>query len=164
MSASPLLNLLTVLDSSQPLSFGQLRLNGDGVLELRAAPPLQQAQFVWHRVPVRVNLYQEADKPHTTCDVVADLGPLPFSAQNPAQRNALIALMRGFRAPPECKLMLGTRQSVWAFQQTYITLPLAPASVLAEVVVFLHRMGAIMEIVRDVQDAYGPTHGGQRRL
>ena len=163
MSASPILDLLTVLETNQSLSLGQVSLNTDGVLELRAAPPLQQAQFVWHGVPVRVNLHPLAEENQYTCDIVADLGPLPFSAQNPELRQVLIALMRGFHAPPECRLMLGPRQVIWAMQQTHMTLPLAPASVLAEVVVFLHRMGAVIELLRDVQDTYVPVPGGQRK-
>lgn len=161
MSASAL-DILTVLDPNQPLSFGQIALNADGVLEMRQAPPLQQAQFTWHGVPVRINLHQPDGAAQTICDIVADLGPLPFSAQNPELRGMLLALIRGFRAPADCKLMLGPRQIIWACQQTILRVPLTPAAVLTEIVIFLHHMGPVLELLRDVQRAYAT--GGQRKI
>jgi hypothetical protein len=155
------LDLLTQLDSSRPLSLGQVTMNAEGVLEMRQAPPLQQAQFRWHDVPVSVRLHKPEGSDDTICDIVADLGPVPFSAQNPELRALLLAVMRGFRPPIDSRVLLGPRQHLWMTQQTHIHLPLNPASVLAEVAVFLKRMGPVIALVRDLQRSYEPAGQGR---
>ncbi len=157
MSATSMLDILTVLDTHQPLSLGQVKMNPDGVLELKNAPSMpQHAQLSWYGVPVQISLHDAHD--HVICDIVADLGQLPFSAQNPGQRGALVAVIRGFVPPADCRLMLGPRQAIWACQQTKLPLPLTPAGILSEIVVFLHGMSPIMALLSDIQHAYD---GGQ---
>ena len=48
-------------------------------------------------------------------------------------------------------------ESEW-FQQTKLPLPLTPAGILSEIVVFLHGMSPIMALLSDIQHAYD---GGQ---
>lgn len=164
MSATPILDLLTVLDPNQPLSLGQVRLNKDGVLELNsAAPPLQNSQFIWAGFPVRVSLHKSQEN-QTICDIVADLGTLPFSIQSPELRNILLAVMKGFRPPEDCKLMIGPRSAIWACQQTTLQLPLAPAAILAEITVFLHAMNPIILLIRDLRAAYDGRQPGGKAL
>ncbi len=155
------LDLLTKIDPSKPLSLGQLTTNADGVLEMRQAPPLQEAQFNLHGVPVRVKLHQEADGEKTICDIIADCGPLPFSAQNSALRNLLLSVMKGFRAPTDSRVMLGARQHIWVLQQTTLTIPMVPAAVLTEVTLFVHHLGKIIALLNEVQQLHAPRSGGQ---
>ena len=163
MSATSMLDILTVLDTQQPLSMGQVKMNPDGVLELNHAPSMpQHAQFLWYGVPVQISLHDAKD--YVICDVVADMGQLPFSAQSPGQRGALVAVMKGFQAPTDCRLILGPRQAIWACQQTKIQPPLTPAAILSEIVVFLHDMGPIMALLSDIQHAYDGGQLGSKSL
>lgn len=155
MSATPILDLLTVIDIRRPLSMGQIRLNEDGVLEVVSTypPPVQEAKFIWCGFPVNVSLHPD-ELGGVTCDIMADMGLLPFSAQNTELRAVLLAILRGFRPPKDARLMLGPRSVIWASQQTTLTSAVTPAAVLAEIAVFLHGMNPVMMLVRDLRAAY----------
>jgi hypothetical protein len=157
------LDLLTKIDPSKPLSLGQLTMNADGVLEMRQAPPLQEAQFNLRGIPVRVRLHQPSGNDKTICDIIADCGPLPFSAQNSALRNLLLSVMKGFRPPADARVMLGARQHVWVLQQTTLTIPIVPAAVLTEVTLFVHHLGKIIGLLAEIQQQHAPRSGGQGR-
>lgn len=156
------LEILTQINNSRPLSLGQVAVNKDGVLELREAPTIQKSQFNWLGTPVHVSISQPDGESYDVCDIIADLGPLPFSAQNPELRGLLIAVMRGFKCPKDCRIMLGARGHIWLCQQTILSLPLTPAAVLGEIAVFLHGMTPIIRLCQDLIAAYGPPKSGQR--
>lgn len=69
--------------------------------------------------------------------IMAPLGPVPFSAQNPAARVAVLTILKACRSLDRARFVVGPSQMMWVLTEAELSESATPEAVIHETVLFL---------------------------
>ena len=138
------LALMAQRQAGLPLNALQVSANGELVVQ-DPAPP---SRFVFRFAGVVFTqiLTPRADGFH--CRLHAHLGHVPFTAQDPALRAALLTILKGVRGNGVAHFLVGQSQSVWVVADFEGGEVPTPEAVLLETARLLHAIRPYVEVLR----------------
>jgi hypothetical protein len=96
---------------------------------LAPTPPIN-FRFQWQGIPFAARVVV-TDDGATRLRLVGDLGPVPYSAENPRGRDRLMSLVQWRGAAKPCRFAMGQRQHLNLLGDTDVAAPLTGTAIIA---------------------------------
>ena len=133
--------------STLPLGLKSLEVTEDGVLALPAELPASQHQFVVDGVRFNVMLEPAGDQ--VNAQFWAEVGHIPYTAQNPRQRADVLQILRAGRSLQGARFVIDRSNRVAVVAEAAIPGSVTPESLLVETVAVLHRIRPYLSLLGD---------------
>lgn len=114
-------SLAEVAKSALPLGMNSVVMTPEGVLGISRPPRPARLHFIADGLPFSVAVSPEGDG-GSTCQVFAEIGHIPFSAQAPERRRGLLDILRGVQAQPlpTARFIVQQGQKILLFSESKI--------------------------------------------
>jgi hypothetical protein len=129
------------------LPLNSLRFDETGELVVQDPAPPSRFLFRFAGFLFTHILTPQADRFH--CRLQAHLGYVPFSAQDPALRAALLTILKGARGNGVAHFLVGHGQSVWLVADADADGQPTPEAVLLETARLLHAVRPFLEVLAE---------------
>ena len=143
----PLRILALMAQHRSGLPLNALQVTASGELVVQDPAPPSRFSFRFSGVAFTQILTPRPDGFH--CRLHAHLGHIPFTAEEPHLRAALLTILRGVRGSSLAHFLVGNGQSVWVVADIDNTEPPTPEAVLLETARLLHAIRPYVEMLRD---------------
>jgi hypothetical protein len=98
-----------------PLGVNSIELNEDGVPSIAHPPKPSRLRFVIKGIPFYAAVSPADGVP--VCQVWAEVGHLPYTAQSPAKRAAILAVLQGTNGLPNARFVVQGGQKIILFSE-----------------------------------------------
>lgn len=115
-----------------PLGINAIETNDEGVPILTTPPKPSKLRFVVGGLPFHAAISPEGEG--AACQVWADVGNLPFTAQSPAKRAALLAIIQSTLSLPFARFAVEAGQRIILFSEDRTTGPATPEDIIHQTV------------------------------
>jgi hypothetical protein len=130
-----MLALAEVANAALPLQIGTVYVTPDGLLGIKATPGPSSQRFLLDKVLYHVALTPE--EAGTRFRIWAELGYVPYTAQDPARRREVAAILRAARDLGRACFVVDPGQKIIAIGETISAEPLTVDSLVYEIVLFM---------------------------
>lgn len=143
-------SLAEVPDGALPINPGSIEMTPEGVLGIARPPRPCKLTFMADGLPFNVAVRHEGleDGGGSICQIWADIGHVPYTAQAPERRRALLAVLRGIEGLPHVRFIVQGGQKIILFSEIRLEHHASPEDlfhqtvlVLQEARPFLHLLG-----------------------
>ncbi|CAO3407313.1 hypothetical protein [Azospirillum largimobile] len=112
-------SLAEVPDGALPISPGSIEMTPEGVLGIARPPRPCRLTFMADGLPFNVAVRHESEEEGggSICQIWADLGHVPYTAQAPERRRALLAVLRGIEGLPHVRFIVQGGQKIILFSE-----------------------------------------------
>jgi hypothetical protein len=124
LKALPLLKLQQ-LPPEEP----RLRINADGTLQIGRKDG--QIEFAFHYLGLNFEANTRPTSSGTVVQVVADIAPLPYSAEGVATRRAVVAIIDASQAMSEVRLVISKHRRIYCIGKAMLPTDWEPHDVIA---------------------------------
>lgn len=140
-------SLATVDLDRMPLGINAIVTNEDGVPSLSTPPRPSKLRFVIRGIPFQAAVSPEGDG--AVCQVWAEVGSLPFTAQSPAKRAAILAILLSATALPFARFVLQPDQRILLCCEDRTSGPATPEDIIHQTVRLLGEAGPFLDLLRE---------------
>jgi len=112
-------SLAEVPDGALPINPGSIEVTPEGVLGIAKPPRPCKLTFMADGLPFNVAVrHESADEGGgSICQIWADVGHVPYTAQAPERRRALLAVLRGIEGLPHVRFIVQGGQKIILFSE-----------------------------------------------
>lgn len=117
-------SLAEVPDGALPINPGSIEVTPEGVLGIAKPPRPCKLTFMADGLPFNVAVRHEGpeegrpeDGGGSICQIWADVGHVPYTAQAPERRRALLAVLRGIEGLPHVRFIVQGGQKIILFSE-----------------------------------------------
>jgi hypothetical protein len=114
-------SLAEVAQAALPLGMNSIVMTADGVLGVSRPPRPARLHFIADEMPFSVAVSPEGES-GAICQIYAEVGHIPFSAQAPERRRRLLEILRGVQAQPlpTARFVVQQGQKILLFSESKI--------------------------------------------
>lgn len=112
-------SLAEVAKSALPLGMNSIVMTADGVLGISRPPRPARLHFMVDDLPFNAAVSPEGDG-GAVCQIYAEVGHIPFSAQAPERRRGILNILRGVHGLPTTRFVVQQGQKILAFSEMKI--------------------------------------------
>lgn len=115
-------SLAEVAKSALPLGMNSVVMTADGVLGVSRPPRPARLHFIADGMPFSAAVSPEGDE-GSICQIYAEVGHIPFSAQAPERRRRLLDVLRGVQAQPlpNARFVVQQGQKILLFSESKLS-------------------------------------------
>ena len=112
-------SLAEVPDGALPINPGSIEVTPEGVLGIDKPPRPCKLTFMADGLPFNVAVRHESAEEGggSICQIWADVGHVPYTAQAPERRRALLAVLRGIEGLPHVRFIVQGGQKIILFSE-----------------------------------------------
>lgn len=126
-------SLAEVAQGALPLGLNAIFTTPDGVLGIARPPRPSRLRFAVAGLPFHVAVSPQDDD-SSVCQIWADVGHIPYTAQSPEKRRNLLALLRGMEDLKRARFVVQEGYKILLFSETRIEGHVTPEDLAYETV------------------------------
>lgn len=135
--------LAQVAEGALPLGLGAVTLNADGVPCIRPPQPTKLT-FMAEGLPFHAAVSPDGDG--AVCQIWAEVGHIPYTAQAPERRRQILAILRGIPPLPRARFVVEGQKILLACESRYGG-PVGAEDLMYEVVLLLQEARPFLEML-----------------
>ena len=140
--------LAAVADQGVKLTLNSLAVNDDGVLVIER--PLQPAQASFRLDGLTFSLgVHHGDAPGTDYQMWTEVGHVPFTAQSPAKRRDVLAILRHSRGLSRARFVIDGGQAILAAAEGHVDGAMTVDALMHETVQFIHEARPYLRLLKE---------------
>ncbi|MCG5244012.1 hypothetical protein MCW82_30000 [Azospirillum doebereinerae] len=138
-------SLAEVPDGALPITPGSIVMTPEGVLGIAKPPKPCKLNFMADGLPFNVAVRHEGEG--SVCQIWADVGHVPYTAQAPERRRTLLALLRGIEGLKNVKFIVQEGQKIILFSETTFEHHAAPEDLFHQTVLVLQEARPFLRLL-----------------
>lgn len=128
-------SLAELARSPLPLSRNAVHVTTDGVLGIAHAPAPSRLRFNIDHLQFHVSVSPEGNG--SMCQIWAEVGHVPYTAQSPTKRRDVLTILRGTRNLERAHFVLEDGQKILVLSESHVDGPVTPDVLVYETVMLL---------------------------
>lgn len=128
-------SLAEVAKSALPIGLNAIFTTPEGVLGIAKPPRPSRLHFVAGGLPFHVSVGVEGEE--SICQIWAEVGHIPYTAQSPERRRTLLSLLRGMQDLKRAKFVVQGGHKILLFAETRIDGHVTPDDLAFETVMLI---------------------------
>lgn len=142
-------SLAEVPDGGLPISPGSIVMTPEGVLGIAKPPRPCKLHFMADGLPFNVAVrHEDGDEGEgSLCQIWADVGHVPYTAQAPERRRALLSILRGIEGLKHVKFIVQEGQKIILFSETRFDHHAAPEDLFHQTVLVLQEARPFLRLL-----------------
>ncbi len=139
--------LAEVAKSALPIGMNAIFMTPDGVPGIAKPPRPSKLHFVADGLPFSVAVSTDGDA--SVCQIWAEVGHIPFTAQSPERRRHLLNILRGAKDLKRAKFVIQQSQKVLLFSETRIEGHVTPESLVYDTACLLQEARPFLRLLAE---------------
>lgn len=142
-------SLAEVPDGALPINPGSIEVTPEGVLGIAKPPRPCKLTFMADGLPFNVAVRHEsdADGGGSICQIWADVGHVPYTAQAPERRRALLAVLRGIEGLPHVRFIVQGGQKIILFSEIRLEHHASPEDLFHQTILVLQEARPFLRLL-----------------
>lgn len=143
-------SLAEVAQAALPLGMNSIVMTADGVLGVSRPPRPARLHFIVDELPFSVAVSPEGDA-GAVCQIYAEVGHIPFSAQAPERRRRILDILRGVQARPlpTARFVVQQGQKILLFSETRLSGHVTPEHLAWQTAVMMQEARPFLRMLAD---------------
>lgn len=138
-------SLAEVSDGALPITPGSIEMTPEGVLGIAKPPKPGKLHFMADGLPFHVAVRHEGNG--SICQIWADVGHVPYTAQAPDQRRTLLAILRGIQGLKNVSFIVQGGQKIILFSETTFEHHAAPEDLFHQTILVLQEARPFLKLL-----------------
>jgi hypothetical protein len=134
-----------VAETALPLSASAIFMTPEGVLGIAKPPRPSELKFTVDGLTFNVAV--TFDGAQSICQILADVGHIPFTAQSPERRRSLLNVIRGIQDMGHSKLLVQEGQKILLFSESRLDGHATPEDLIHQTVLVLQEVRPFLRIL-----------------
>jgi len=142
-------SLAEVPDGALPINPGSIEMTPEGVLGIAKPPRPCKLTFMADGLPFNVAVRHEGpeDGGGSICQIWADVGHVPYTAQAPERRRALLAVLRGIEGLPHVRFIVQGGQKIILFSEIRLEHHASPEDLFHQTILVLQEARPFLRLL-----------------
>ncbi|MBY6260786.1 hypothetical protein EI613_02465 [Azospirillum sp. 412522] len=142
-------SLAEVPDGALPISPGSIEMTPEGVLGIARPPRPCKLTFMADGLPFNVAVRHESAEEGggSICQIWADVGHVPYTAQAPERRRALLAVLRGIEGLPHVRFIVQGGQKIILFSEIRLEHHASPEDLFHQTILVLQEARPFLRLL-----------------
>ncbi|CAO3401064.1 hypothetical protein [Azospirillum palustre] len=142
-------SLAEVPDGALPINPGSIEMTPEGVLGIARPPRPCKLTFMADGLPFNVAVRHEEpeDGGGSICQIWADVGHVPYTAQAPERRRALLAVLRGIEGLPHVRFIVQGGQKIILFSEIRLEHHASPEDLFHQTILVLQEARPFLRLL-----------------
>ncbi len=134
-----------VAETALPLSPSAIFMTPEGVLGIAKPPRPSKLQFTVDGLSFNVAV--TFDGTESVCQILAEVGHVPYTAQSPDRRRNILALLRGLHGVKHIKFLVQEGQKILLFSESRLDGHATPEDLIHQTVLVLQEARPFLKIL-----------------
>ncbi|CAO3413774.1 hypothetical protein [Azospirillum endophyticum] len=142
-------SLAEVPDGALPINPGSIEMTPEGVLGIAKPPRPCKLTFMAGGLPFNVAVRHESEEEGggSICQIWADVGHVPYTAQAPERRRALLAVLRGIEGLPHVRFIVQGGQKIILFSEIRLEHHASPEDLFHQTILVLQEARPFLRLL-----------------
>lgn len=142
-------SLAEVQDGALPINPGSIEMTPEGVLGIARPPRPCKLTFMADGLPFNVAVRHESAEEGggSICQIWADVGHVPYTAQAPERRRALLAVLRGIEGLPHVRFIVQGGQKIILFSEIRLEHHASPEDLFHQTILVLQEARPFLRLL-----------------
>ena len=142
-------SLAEVPDGALPINPGSIEVTPEGVLGIARPPRPCKLTFMADGLPFNVAVRHESAEEGggSICQIWADVGHVPYTAQAPERRRALLAVLRGIEGLPHVRFIVQGGQKIILFSEIRLEHHASPEDLFHQTILVLQEARPFLRLL-----------------
>ncbi|MBK1837767.1 hypothetical protein JHL17_10105 [Azospirillum sp. YIM B02556] len=142
-------SLAEVPDGALPINPGSIEMTPEGVLGIARPPRPCKLTFMADGLPFNVAVRHESAEEGggSICQIWADVGHVPYTAQAPERRRALLAVLRGIEGLPHVRFIVQGGQKIILFSEIRLEHHASPEDLFHQTILVLQEARPFLRLL-----------------
>nr|WP_295829198.1 hypothetical protein [uncultured Azospirillum sp.] len=142
-------SLAEVPDGALPINPGSIEVTPEGVLGIAKPPRPCKLTFMADGLPFNVAVRHESAEEGggSICQIWADVGHVPYTAQAPERRRALLAVLRGIEGLPHVRFIVQGGQKIILFSEIRLEHHASPEDLFHQTILVLQEARPFLRLL-----------------
>ncbi|WP_372397190.1 hypothetical protein ABMY26_24295 [Azospirillum sp. HJ39] len=142
-------SLAEVPDGALPITPGSIVMTPEGVLGIAKPPRPSKLTFMADGLPFNVAVRHEGEQEGggSICQIWADVGHVPYTAQAPERRRALLAVLRGIDGLPHVRFIVQGGQKIILFSEIRLEHHASPEDLFHQTILVLQEARPFLRLL-----------------
>ncbi|PWC33753.1 hypothetical protein [Azospirillum sp. TSO35-2] len=140
-------SLAVVPDGALPITPDSIVMTPEGVLGIAKPPKPCKLTFMADGLPFNIAVRHEGDG--SVCQIWADLGHVPYTAQAPERRRALLAVLRGIEGLPNVRFIVQGGQKIILFSEITLEHHASPEDLFHQTILVLQEARPFLRLLAE---------------
>ena len=142
-------SLAEVPDGALPISPDSIEMTPEGVLGIAKPPRPCKLTFMADGLPFNVAVRHESAEEGggSICQIWADVGHVPYTAQAPERRRALLAVLRGIEGLPHVRFIVQGGQKIILFSEIRLEHHASPEDLFHQTILVLQEARPFLRLL-----------------
>ncbi|CAK0769768.1 YbjN domain-containing protein [uncultured Gammaproteobacteria bacterium] len=142
-----LTGLADLARTALPLGLGSISVNSDGVLGVSERPRESKLRFSVEGLLLHVLLLADDVGSGARCQVWAEVGHVPYTAQSSERRRGALAVLRGASDLSHARFVVESGQKILINRETHLPGPVVPEDLIMETVLLIQEVRPFLRLL-----------------
>lgn len=139
--------LAEVARTALPVGRNSIFVTSGGTLEIAAMPPPSRLHFTFEGLVFHVAVNPGENV--TQCQIWAEVGHIPFTAQSPERRRDLLVIIGSTRGLARARFVISEGQKILVISETQVDGPITPEALFHEIVLLMQEARPYLRLLVD---------------
>lgn len=142
-------SLAEVAPSALPFGMNSIVVTPDGVLGVIKPPRPAKLRFAVNGLMIQAAVSPDADGDGSVCQIWAEVGHIPFTAQSPERRRTLLQILRGIKGLRYASFVVQQSQTILVLSERRTENPATPEDLAHQTVLMLHEARPFLRLLAE---------------